>query len=78
MELVQGVEQRTTCLQPHRDVVYFLSARRKNNQTYIHNITKVYDFLFYVAPLNMVLLELLGMWLVVMRTGPFDPKLTVS
>jgi hypothetical protein len=28
----------------------------------------MYDFFFYAAPLNIVLLELLGMWLVLAQT----------
>jgi hypothetical protein len=35
----------------------------KYNQTYIHNITRVFDFSFNAVPPNLVLHELLDVWL---------------
>ncbi len=43
---------------------------RKNNQTNIHDITRIYDFSCYATSLNMFLLELMGVWLVLVQTGP--------
>jgi hypothetical protein len=36
----------------------------------MHYITRIYDFSFYAASLNMVLLKLMGVWLVLVQTSP--------
>jgi hypothetical protein len=47
-------------------VMWFTFNLREKNKSdiYLHYITKVLDFFFYIAPLNMSLLDLLGVWLV--------------
>ncbi len=50
-------------------------GRKKTAQTYIQStsITKIFDILFRFKTLDMILLELTGIWLVLAWTGPFRP-----
>jgi hypothetical protein len=50
-----------------------LLDEKKNNKTYIHYITRVYDTSFISCITKYGPIELLGRWLVLVRTGPLCP-----
>jgi hypothetical protein len=56
-------------------LIIFNLQGEKNNQTYnVYTILQGFMTFLFAVPLNMVLLELLGMWLVLVGTGPLCPQ----